>query len=309
MSPVVEVHDLSKRYGSVAALDHVEMRLEADAVHGLLGRNGAGKTTLLHILTGQAIPTSGRVRVGGHDPYENEDVLSRVCLVSESQRYPDNMRVRHALDAGALLFPHWDAGFARALATDFGLPPDRRIKKLSRGMRSAVGIVLGLASRAPLTCFDEPYLGLDAVARQVFYDRLLAEVADRPRTVVLSTHLIDEVADLIEHVVIIDDGRLVLDEDSDRLRGRAVSVTGPARAVERFAGGRPLLHREDVGGFARVTLDGGLDDDDRAEADTAGLNIEAVSLQQLVVRATAGREGGRETADAGGPRSGEEGHR
>lgn len=308
--PAIEVRGLSKRYGPVVALDDIDLALDEHRVHGVLGRNGAGKTTLLQIITGQARGTAGRVRVLGRDPFEDEPVRSQVCFVSETLRYPDMLRVCHVLRAGRLLFPRWDDDYARTLVDEFDLPTGRRLKKLSRGMRSAVGVILGLASRAPLTCFDEPYVGLDAVARQLFYDRLLADYAEHPRTIVLSTHLIDEVADLIEHVVVIDRGRVVLDEEADALRGRAVAVTGSARVVERFVAGRPALHREDVGGFARVTLDASLGDAERAEAGAAGLAVEELSLQQLVIRATThqGHGDGNEhvhQAVGAGPRRGE----
>ena len=121
-------------------------------------------------------------------------------------------------------------------------------------MRSAVGIVIGLASRAELTLFDEPYAGLDSVARQLFYDRLLADLAEWPRTVLLSTHLIDEVADLLEHVVMLDRGRVVLDAPADDLRGTAVTVSGPAATVAEFVAGRPVWHTQRLGSRASVTL-------------------------------------------------------
>ena len=135
-------------------------------------------------------------------------------------------------------------------STSSGCRTTQRVKKLSRGQLSAVGVVLGLASRAPLTIFDEPYLGLDAVARQLFYDRLLADYAEHPRTVVLSTHLIDEVSDLLDHVVVLDRGRVVVDEDTDVLRGSLVVVSGPSRAVDDFAAGHDVVHRENLGGFS-----------------------------------------------------------
>jgi ABC-2 type transport system ATP-binding protein len=278
---VVRMHGVTKRYGDVAALDDVSMELGENRIHGLLGRNGAGKSTTMQILTGQAFETSGTVEVFGENPYENARVLGRVCFVKESQRYPDTFRVKHAMRAGRLLFPNWDAAFARELMADFGLPENRQIKKLSRGMLSAVGVVIGLASRAPLTFFDEPYLGLDAVARQLFYDRLLADYSEHPRTVVLSTHLIDEVSELIEHVVLLDKGRVLIDEDADVLRSRAVTVSGPAAAVESFVAGRTQLHREQLGGFLRVTVSGTVD-----RPEVGGLEFEPVSLQQLVVRTT-----------------------
>jgi ABC-2 type transport system ATP-binding protein len=278
---VVRLTGVTKRYGDVAALDGVTTELGENRIHGLLGRNGAGKTTLMQIVTGQASATSGTIEVFGEHPYENARVLGRVCFVKESQRYPDTFRVKHAMRAAALLYPSWDAAFARELIADFGLQENRTIKKLSRGMLSAVGVVIGLASRAPLTFFDEPYLGLDAVARQLFYDRLLADYAEHPRTVVLSTHLIDEVSDLIEHVVLLDKGRVLIDEDSDVLRSQAVTVTGPTAAVEAFVAGRTLLHREQLAGFLRVTVSGEVD-----RPHIGGLEFEPVSLQQLVVRTT-----------------------
>jgi ABC-2 type transport system ATP-binding protein len=290
MSAVAEVHDLTRRFGSVIALDRVSFALGEKMIHGLLGRNGAGKTTLMQLLTGQRIATSGRVELFGQRPYENESVLSRVCFVKESQRYPDNFRVYHALRAAGLLFPRWDEELAQSLVLDFDLPPRRYVKKLSRGMLSALGIVIGLASRADLTLFDEPYLGLDAVARQLFYDRLLADYAEHRRTVLLSTHLIDEVSDLIEHVLVIDRGRLILDEAADTLRGQVVTVTGATAAVDELVAGGPAgreIHRERMGGVARSTIRGEFAEADRTRAIALGLAVEPVSLQQFVVRVTA----------------------
>ena len=283
MTPVVSVQDLSKRFGAVAAVDGVSFELRRNGIYGLLGRNGAGKTTLMQLLTGQQFATSGTVRVLGADPVENERVLRQVSFIKESQRYPETYQVRHVLLAGRLLFPTWDEAFARSLAADFQLPPSRPVKKLSRGMLSALGVTVGLASRAPITFFDEPYLGLDAVARQLFYDRLLADYAEHPRTVVLSTHLIDEVSDLLEHVLLIERGRLVLDEAADTLRGQVVTLTGPAPAVDRLTANADELHREHLGPLTRATVRGAVS---AGHAREAGVQLEPVTLQQLVVRIT-----------------------
>ena len=281
---VVSVQGLSKRYGSVPALDGVSFELHRNGIYGLLGRNGAGKTTLMQLLTGQQFASGGSIRVFGADPVENEQVLKQVSFVKESQRYPDTFRVRNVLLAGRLLFPAWDEAFARSLVADFQLPLSRSVKKLSRGMLSALGVTVGLASRAPLTFFDEPYLGLDAASRQLFYDRLLADYAEFPRTVVLSTHLIDEVSDLIEHVLLIERGRLVLDEAADTLRGQVVTLTGPASAVDLLTVNADELHREHLGPLTRATVRGAVS---AGRAREAGVQLEPVSLQQLVVRITA----------------------
>jgi ABC-2 type transport system ATP-binding protein len=289
MSTVVAVSGLTKHFGRVHAVEDVTFTLEENRIYGLLGRNGAGKTTLMSLLTAQEFATSGSIEVFGHSPVENASVLGRTAFIKESQRYPEDFRVKHVLRSAPWFFANWDAEFAAQLVKDFRLPLDRRIKKLSRGQLSAVSVIVGLASRAPLTFFDEPYLGLDAVARQLFYDRLLSDYAEHPRTVVLSTHLIDEVSNLLEHVLVIDEGRILIDSDADTLRGSATTVSGTAKAVDAFTKNRTVLHRENLGGLATATV-GALDGGDRRAATEAGLELSPVSLQQLVVRTTTSGE-------------------
>ena len=295
MSQVVEVKGLTKSYGSVEVLKDVSFTLEKNKIYGLLGRNGAGKTTIMHMLTAQQFATSGDLRVFGEEPYENNRVLSQICFIKESQKYPDNYRVIDVLEVSAFFFPNWDRDFAHELIEEFRLPLKRRVKKLSRGMLSAVGIIVGLASRAPLTIFDEPYLGLDAVARGLFYNRLIEDYAEHPRTVVLSTHLIDEVSQLLERVMVIDQGKLILNEDTEVLRGQAISVAGTAAQVEEFVIGREVIHREPFGGLLTATVMGAGKAEDRKRAEALGLTIAPVSLQQLIVHLTNGsvrKEGG-----------------
>lgn len=289
MSAVVEASHLTRRFGDTTAVDDISFSVQKNTIHGLLGRNGAGKTTLMQLLTGQDFATRGGIRVFGENPVENSGVLKNVCFIKESQRYPDEFKPRHVFASAPWFFPHWDAAFADRLIADFRLPLNRRIKKLSRGQLSAIGVIVGLASRAPLTFFDEPYLGLDAVARQIFYDRLLEDYGDHPRTVILSTHLIDEVSNLLEHVLVIDEGKLLIDDDADTLRGSATTVVGTRQGVDAFVAGREILHRDGIGGLASVTV-GRLTPQDRARASEMGLELSPVSLQQLVVRLTGGNQ-------------------
>ena len=284
MTTAISVAGLTRRYRDQVALDDVSIEIAAGSIIGLLGRNGAGKTTLLRILAGQEFPSSGNVSVLGGAPVENDHVLRRMAFVREDQAYPD-IKVRHALRVASWFYPNWDADVADSLLADFGLPPDKAIKKLSRGMRSALGIVIGLAARAEVTLFDEPYAGLDAVARQVFYDRLLADYAEFPRTILLSTHLIDEAAALFESVVVIDRGRVVLAAAADGLRGVATTVSGPVLAVDEFTAGRPVWNRRRLGSQASVVTVGQLDADRRARARSLGLDLAPLTLQQLVVHA------------------------
>src|SRR5690625_2775133 len=155
---------ITRRIKSTVALDNVTLDFEKDKIHGLLGRNAAGNTTLMSVMSAQDWHSEGEVHVFGHAPYENEQVLPDICFVREDQRYPEESLAKHTLAAARDAFENWDEDFAQRLIADFRLPLKTKIKKMSRGQKSAVGVIIGLASRAPLTVFDEPYMGLDAVA-------------------------------------------------------------------------------------------------------------------------------------------------
>ncbi|MFS0645672.1 ABC transporter ATP-binding protein [Siminovitchia sp. 179-K 8D1 HS] len=289
MGLVIEANGLEKAYGSFKAVNHVGLSIETDKIYGLLGRNGAGKTTLMKLITAQIFPTNGAIKVFGEEPYENSKVLRQICFIKESQKYPDNYTIRDAMAVSKSIFPNWDEDFASSLMDEFRLPAKRRIKKLSRGMHSAVGIIIGLASRAPLTIFDEPYLGLDAVSRGIFYDRLMGDYVENPRTVILSTHLIDEVSNLLEHILVISDGQLIIDQNAEELRGMAFTVTGRAPEAEAFLSGKEVVYREPFGGLLSATVIQSKYGDEQKQAEACGLEVTPVSLQQLIVHLTTGK--------------------
>ncbi|MGW7681927.1 ATP-binding cassette domain-containing protein [Kribbella sp. NPDC054772] len=289
----VRTEDLSVHFAGTPALDRLDLRLAPGKIHGLLGRNGSGKSTLAAILAGFRRPDGGRVLIEGGDlgaaqePYENAVVTSRVCLIRESGDLPDPVPAKRVLELAAALRPYWDAELAGELLDRFEVPLNKKIQKLSRGKKSALGVVLGLASRAPLTIFDESYLGMDVPSRHLFYDALLADYAEVPRTIVLSTHLVSEVSAMLEEVVILDNGRLVTQSPVDALRGRGASIVGPAAAVDAFTAGFTVLAEERLGGTKSTTVLGDLDPALLAQATDAGLEIGPVGLQDLFVHLTA----------------------
>lgn len=279
----VVIDGVARHYKGQLALDDVTCRIQRGVITGLLGRNGSGKTTLLRIIAGQEFVTGGHVTVFGVNPVENSEVAHRMALIREDQCYPD-IQVRQALSIATCAFGGWDHDFAERLMKDFELPPKRKIKKLSRGMRSALGIVIGLASRAELTLLDEPIAGLDPVARQMFYDHLLADYATHPRTFVISTHLIDEIAGLLEEVLLMSRGRIAVEASADDLRGSVVTVYGPRGVVECFAAERGQRHVDVIGSSARATIQRPLLGVDRAAATKLGITVEPITLQQFLVQ-------------------------
>ncbi|TCO48574.1 ABC-2 type transport system ATP-binding protein [Kribbella antiqua] len=289
----VRTENLSVSFAGVPALDRLDLRLAPGKIHGLLGRNGSGKSTLAATLAGFRQPDEGRVLIEGSDlgtalePYENAVVTSRICLIRESGDLVDAAAVKHVIALAASLRPYWDNELAGELLDRFEVPTNKRVQKLSRGKKSALGVVLGLASRAPLTIFDESYLGMDVPSRNLFYDALLADYAEVPRTVVLSTHLVSEVSTMLEEVVILDNGRLVTQSPVDALRGRGASIVGPVAAVDEFTAGFTVLAEERLGGTKSTTVLGDLDPVLLAEAAAAGLEVGPVGLQDLFVHLTA----------------------
>lgn len=178
--------------------------------------------------------------------------------------------------------PNWSTEVAAELTEGMRIPVRTPIKKFSRGQLSAVAIVLGLASRAPVTLLDEPYLGLDVTARRFFHDVLLRDYTSHPRTIVLSTHLIEESQALFDRVVILDRGRVSLDVASEDIPEQAFVVSGPNEAVDRLASSRTALTSHTVPGLKSATILGTPDEDLRSEAGRYGVQVTSVSLQELV---------------------------
>lgn len=271
-------------------LDGATLTIRPGTITGVLGRNGAGKTTMLSLLAAFTRPTSGTVVVGPEgaqeDPWENPWITSGTQLVRESGDLMNDEKVTTSLRYYADMRPDWSAETAERLLDLFEVDVRKRPSALSRGKRSAVGATIGLATRAPLTIFDEVYLGMDAPTRYAFYDELLADYAEHPRTILLSSHLVEEVERLFEDVVVVDRGRVLLAEPADQMRARGFSLTGSRDAVERLTGGRRVLHRQQLGATVQVTLEGALDDDERAAARAAGVEVGAVPVQDLFVRLT-----------------------
>ncbi|ACQ78748.1 ABC transporter related [Beutenbergia cavernae DSM 12333] len=281
-----ELRDVVVRYGDEQALDGADVAFRPGIITGLIGRNGAGKTTLLSLLASLRRPTSGTVRVDGVDPFEDPLVMAGVHLVRESGDVIGDEPVRRTLRYYAATRPNWSTDLAAELLDVFAIVTKKSPNSLSRGQRSALGAVLGLASRAPLTIFDEVYLSMDAPSRYAFYDAVLADYAEHPRTIIISSHLIEEVERLFEDVVIIDRGRVLVADSADAIRARGTGLTGPADAVEAIAREHTVLARQRLGGVVRVTLDVALDDDARRAVRAAGVEVDSVGLQDLFVHLT-----------------------
>lgn len=287
MTMRIDARNVRLSYGDVAALDDLSVSLEGNRIIGLLGRNGSGKTTFLSALAAFHQPDSGEILVNGEPVYENSALTTQIALIREGGDVVDEDEpIKEALRFGAWFRPNWNAELADELIERFEISRKAKLSAMSRGQRSAVGIVLGLAARAPITIFDETYLGMDAPSRYAFYDVLLKEYIDQPRMFILSTHLIEEVSSVFEEVAIIDRGKVLLHEATDDLLGRGTSVTGAATAVDQFVAGMTVIGSRELGRTRSAMVFGELTDDQRRAARQAGLELDPIDLQDVFVHLT-----------------------
>ena len=250
--------NLTKKYGDKTVLDHVNLTLESGKIYGLIGRNGAGKTTLLSLMSNQNPITEGTAAIDGQRIWENPKVLSRLCFSRELNLSAESALSAYTLKAylraAETYLPHWDKEMAQKLLDLFGLDKKKKLGKLSKGMLSMVTILVAMASKAEFTFLDEPVAGLDVVAREQFYQLLLEEYTETGRTFVLSTHIIEEAADVMEEVIILDKGKILMMENTQELVDRARYVTGLADQVDGATAGLPCHHIEKIGRSKTVTV-------------------------------------------------------
>lgn len=211
---IIEIEGLVRTFGAKRALDNVNLRLEQGTVLGLVGQNGAGKTTLIKHILGLLRAEQGRVRVFGKDPVADPPgVLSRIGYLSEEGDLPLWMRIDELMRYSAAFYPGWDQGYAEELRAEFGLPADAKLGAISKGQRARAGLLVALAFRPDLLLLDEPSSGLDPIVRRDILSAIIRTIADEGRTVLFSSHLLSEVEQVSDRVVMVKQGQIVLDDD------------------------------------------------------------------------------------------------
>lgn len=282
--------NISKQYKKKEVLHDINLTIEQGKIYGLVGRNGAGKTTLLSIMTAQNPATRGTVTCDGMPVWENQKALDHLCFSRElntlSVLGPNTIKVREYLQMARTYYPNWDREMEQRLVAQFELNTKKKISKLSKGMLSMVTIIVALASKADITILDEPVAGLDVVARDDFYRLLLEEHEATGRTFIVSTHIIEEAANVFEQVIFLKDGEILLKEDTQELLDRTVHVSGLAEDVDNACAGLEIHHVEQMGRSKGVTV---LLAPGEQISEGYDVTVQPVSLQNLFV-ALCGRE-------------------
>lgn len=290
---VLEFNMVTKAYGKKKALDDLTFSLGENKITGLIGRNGAGKTTMLKIAAGFMKETSGDVKVFGENPFNNLMVSANMIMIDNDMNMPTALELEEILHSAADFYPNWDMELAKKLFDYFSLHPKQTHAGLSKGMKNTFNAILGLSARCPLTIFDEPTNGMDAGVRKDFYRALLKDYIAHPRTIIISSHHLSEVEDILEDILLLKDGKQFLHMPVEELREYAIVVSGKEEAINNWLRDHEVFHKSDVSlGRTYAVIRNDLSDDQIAAAMKSGLEFSTISNEDLCLYLTSQEKGG-----------------
>jgi len=287
---MIKLENVSFSYGNIPALKNVNISEMEPIIMGLWGRNGSGKTTFMKLLSGMENIDAGSINVNGITPYNNKEAMNNITYIQENHPFSVLWNVEDALRYGALFNKNWDIELAEHLIALFELPRKKKIKNFSKGMQTMLQIVLGLASKAPVTIMDEPTNGLDAYMRKQFYDALLNTYEEDPRFIILSTHHIDEIEAMCEKIAILNEQTIVRYEETEELKMHGVLLSGSAKSIESLIEGHIILEKRKLGKQINVMIDDIFTDEWKLRAKEAGVTVEKAKLQDYLVNYTTKKE-------------------
>ncbi|MBU3154163.1 ABC transporter ATP-binding protein [Clostridium estertheticum] len=282
----IKLLNVSKRYGDTFALDNISLTIEENKIYGLLGRNGAGKTTLLNIINNRIFSDKGVISIDGKTLSDDKNALGNIYFMTEQNLYPQAMKVKELFKWSKEFYPKFDMVYALELSKKFELNINKRVKELSTGYASICKIINTMASGAEILMFDEPVLGLDANHRELFYKELMESYIEKPKTIILSTHIIEEVSHLLERIVIIKDGKIINDENVEELLTKCYNVSGLNKNIDEYIKDKNCLSVDEMASFKSAVISGINGDAQKIEQKKLGLEVSKVELQKLFIDLT-----------------------
>ncbi|MEL7565167.1 MAG: ABC transporter ATP-binding protein [Dehalobacterium sp.] len=290
---VIECSGLTKVYGNIKALNDLSVNIEENKITGLVGRNGTGKTTFLKIIAGFLSQSAGEINVFSEKPFNSIKVSANMIFIDDIMTFPPSLTVNDILDAAGGFYANFDLELAKDLLNYFGIDPRQYPIRLSKGMKSTFMVVLGISARCSLTILDEPTIGMDAAVRKDFYRALLKDYVAFPRTIIISSHYLKEIEDLIEDVLLIKDGQKCLHLPITELSELAVGFRGKPDIVEKFVSGKEIIHQERIGKDGLyVVVKNDFTGEKLHKAKMSGLEISGATPEDLCVYLTAKAKGG-----------------
>ncbi|WP_205407182.1 ATP-binding cassette domain-containing protein [Sporosarcina sp. PTS2304] len=289
---VITLRDVTKKYKSFKVLDQVTLTIRENVITGLIGRNGAGKTTLMKMVAGFTKESSGELRVFGERPFNSLAVSANMIFVDDRMGFPDALTLGNILVECDRFYENWDNELATRLLEYFGLPLTVKHRVLSKGKQSTFNAVVGIAARCSLTMFDEPITGMDSATRKDFYRALLKDYITHPRTIVLSSHHIEEMEDLLEDILLIDGKTVGFHGPIIELQEKFLSLQGRSSILEAHATRYAVVHRSMEGPVTEWIVDNEYTEQELSDLKRAGINVSAVSASDAYLAMTGQTKGG-----------------
>lgn len=278
----IQIKNITKKYNGLTALDNVSFSFEFGKIYGFLGRNGAGKSTLINVIANRIFADEGKVLVDDVPARENMKVQEKIFCMSETDLYDKDLKIKEHFKWINRFYDSFNIDKALEISEKFNLDTDKRFKALSKGYQSIFKLTVALSLNVPYVIFDEPVLGLDANHRELFYDLLLKDYEDGERTIIIATHLIEEVAHIIEEVVLIDKGKILLQESVERLLETGYSISGITKEVDDYCTDKNVIGYDELGSLKIAYVLG----EKTPLPENSNLQISAMNLQKLFVKST-----------------------
>jgi ABC-2 type transport system ATP-binding protein len=290
---VIECRDLTKTFGGTKALNNLSFKLEDNKITGLIGRNGAGKTTLLKIIAGHMKETSGEIKVFSEKPFNNLLVSANTIFLHDQMNLPTALNLMETLEVGASFYGNWDSELANRLFEYFSFNPLQHYNGLSKGMKSTFNMIIGLSARCPLTIFDEPTTGMDAAVRKDFYRALLKDYIANPRTIIISSHHLNEIEDLLEDIFLLNNGKELLHMSVADLKEWAIGIQGKTPIVDEWTQNKEVIFTKSMGLENKyVVVKNDLSEEELQNARLAGMEVSPVTSSDACVYLTSKTNGG-----------------
>lgn len=279
---MIIIKNATKRYGQVCALDKINLDIKDTGIYCLLGRNGAGKTTLLKSIAGHQNLSEGEIFLGAKKVSTLNMPTNLTFMEAQTNMF--NLKVKELIKYAAELSDGFNQDFANEIAKKFKLNPNKKYKQLSFGMKTMLSTLISLAGNDDVMILDEPVLGLDAIMRDQFYTLLQESIEKHPRIIIVSTHLIDEIAKVAEQIIIIDKGRILDNFNVTEIDEKGYSISGITADVEKAIQGLKIINKKTIGGLTTASVF------DKRIAAPKGCTISAMGLQDYFI-ALVGGEG------------------
>lgn len=297
---MIELKNITKNYYNpieytdIIVLDHIDLKLEEGKIYGLVGRNGAGKTTLLKMLSNHIVDYRGEILWNGENVYENSKLVEEIIYISDDMNFTRGNKsasLDEKYEFASILYKHWDEEYKKELIEKFELNTKKSYNTFSKGQKTLFNLSLGLVAMCEVVLFDEPSNGLDPNSRMKFYNELLERHEEKENTIIISTHMIEELENIVEEVIFLHDRKIILKESLEKIKEKSWLLTGRGEVINNIKD-KNIIHSGRLGSLSMIGIYDDISEEERKNYKASGVEISSISLQNLFIYMTEGENNG-----------------